>query len=490
MAESRFHQLENELAQNRDDMRSITVDMEAANEELQSANEELLSSSEEMQSLNEELETSKEELQSTNEELLIVNQELLDKQEEINAARFYAEAIVTTMREPLVILNRSLRIKTANASFYSKFNVDEKETENKLFYEIQNHQFNDRTLLSLLEEILPKKKRINDFELKLRFPSIGERIILLNARQILKEKTAEQLILLAIEDVTEKRQVEQRLQTFSDDLEIEVGQRTADLRHMNTQLEQFAYLTSHDLQEPLRKIVTFSTVIQQGHKEELSDELKTYLSKIEVAATRMRKLMQDLLQYSSLDKEGNSFPDTDLNEVLEDILNDYELYIKDKKAVIKTGPMPVIAAIPLQMTQLFSNLIGNALKFSAQTGVPRISITSRLLTGNEMKKFPALTGHADRKYERQYVELIFKDNGIGFDQKYADRIFIIFHRLHPQKLIQKKNVKDTMIAYEGTGIGLTLCKRIVDNHHGLIFCKAKEGKGAVFQVILPISRLE
>jgi len=204
--------LEKELSQTREDMRSITEDMEAANEELQSANEELQSSNEEMQSLNEELETSKEELQSTNEELIIVNQELLDKQEQLNTSRFYSEAIVTTMREPLVVLDKTLRVKTANASFYKKFNVDENETENELFYEIQNHQFDDTLLRSLLEKILPQKNRIEDFEINLRLPDKGVRIILLNARQIVNENKAEQLILLAMEDITDRVRAEKILE--------------------------------------------------------------------------------------------------------------------------------------------------------------------------------------------------------------------------------------------------------------------------------------
>ena len=209
--------LEKELSQTREDMRSITEDMEATNEELQSANEELQSSNEEMQSLNEEMETSKEELQSTNEELLIVNQELLDKQEELNTSRFYSEAIVTTMREPLVVLDKTLRVKTANASFYKKFNVDENETENELFYEIQNHQFDDTLLRSLLEKILPQKNRIEDFEINLRLPHKGERIILINARQIVNEKKAEQLILLAMEDITDRVRSEKQIQESAEE---------------------------------------------------------------------------------------------------------------------------------------------------------------------------------------------------------------------------------------------------------------------------------
>jgi two-component system CheB/CheR fusion protein len=196
-SKKRYEQLEKELSQTREDMRSITEDMEAANEELQSANEE-------MQSLNEELETSKEELQSINEELTIVNHEMLDKQELLNAARFYSESIVATLREPLVILNKSLRIITANASFYKKFNTEEQDVEGKVFYEIQNRQWDDETMRLLLEKILPQKEKLNDFEIIIDFPKLGKRHLLMNARQVVNEKTTEQLILLAIEDITEK----------------------------------------------------------------------------------------------------------------------------------------------------------------------------------------------------------------------------------------------------------------------------------------------
>ena len=211
-------QLEKELSQTREDMRSITEDMEAANEELQSANEELQSSNEEMQSLNEELETSKEELQSTNEELTIVNQELLDKQEQLNTSRYYAESIISTLREPLIVLDKGLRIKTANASFYKKFNAEELETEGNFFYEIQNAQWDDYEMRAMLENILPHKERLLDFEIILKFPSLGERHLLLNALKIKNDKTSEQLILLAIEDITERKTTEQKLITTAIEL--------------------------------------------------------------------------------------------------------------------------------------------------------------------------------------------------------------------------------------------------------------------------------
>ena len=206
-------QLEKQLSQTHEDMRSITEDMEAANEELQSANEELQSSNEEMQSLNEELETSKEELQSTNEELIIVNQELLDKQEQLNAARYYSDSIFTTIREPLIVLDKKLRIKTANASFYKKFNAEEHEIEGKLFYQIQNHQWDDSEMRSLLESILPQKDRLVDFEISIKFRTLGERHLLMNALQIKNDNGSEQLILLAIEDITERKTAEQKIET-------------------------------------------------------------------------------------------------------------------------------------------------------------------------------------------------------------------------------------------------------------------------------------
>jgi two-component system CheB/CheR fusion protein len=476
--QKRNEQLEKELLHNREDMRCITEDMEAANEELQSANEELQSSNEEMQSLNEELETSKEELQSTNEELIIVNQELFEKQEQLNASRHYAESIVTTIREPLVILDSSLCIKTANASFYKKFDVEEQDTEGELFFEIQDNQWDDRLMRSLLEKILPKKERLTDFEIILDFPSLGKRTLLLNARQILSEKISEKLILLAIEDITERKSAEKKLKTFAEELEKQVKERTAalkktneELKQTNMQLDQFAYVASHDLQEPLRKIITFSTLLQNKHTDGLGKEAKSYLKKVETASSRMSTLIRDLLNYSRLLQHENLFVATDLNEIFQNVLTDFELLVHEKKAEIIIDELPSIVAIPLQMNQLFYNLISNALKFSTDDVPPVIIITSRILSAKEIAKYPAFNPSIS------YIELIFKDNGIGFEQQYADKIFTIFQQLHN---------KGTFI---GTGIGLALVKKIIENHQGEIFADARESKGAEFYVILPVKQV-
>ena len=208
----RIAQLEKELAQSREDMRSITEDQEAANEELQSANEELLSSSEELQSLNEELETGKEELQSTNEELMIVNQEMVGLNEQVTAAKDYSEAIIANMHEPLLVLDKKLRIKTGNNAFYKTFRVNEKETEDVLIYDLGNKQWDIPELRRLLEKILPEKSVFNDFEVTHTFSSIGERIMLLNAREVINKNSSEKLILLSIEDVTERKHVQEKIE--------------------------------------------------------------------------------------------------------------------------------------------------------------------------------------------------------------------------------------------------------------------------------------
>jgi len=209
-SEARIVQLEKELSQARSDMRAITEEQETANEELQSANEELLSGSEELQSLNEELETSKEELQSTNEEIMIVNKELLDRNEQLNNSRLYVEGIVNTVRDPLLILDGNLVIKRATEGFYKKFQTDEKHTEGRYIYELGNGQWNIPQLKELLENILPERKELEDFEVTNAFPDVGKKTMLLNARQI-NSFNGESLILLAIEDITYKRKVEEGL---------------------------------------------------------------------------------------------------------------------------------------------------------------------------------------------------------------------------------------------------------------------------------------
>lgn len=207
-----INQLEKELAQAREDMRSITEDQEATNEELQSANEELQSGSEELQTLNEELETSKEELQSTNEELTSVNQELLSMNRNLITARNFAVDILETVREPWVVLDKDLRVKSGNSVFYKVFNTNEAEMENKSILTLGNKQWNVPKLEEKLKKVLTEKKNISDYEITLVFPVLGERTMLLNAREVVREEGGEKLILLVFGDITDKRMAEKSLE--------------------------------------------------------------------------------------------------------------------------------------------------------------------------------------------------------------------------------------------------------------------------------------
>jgi two-component system CheB/CheR fusion protein len=473
----RITELKKELAATREDMRSITEDQEASNEELQSANEELLSGTEELQSLNEELETSKEEIQTSNEELIIVNQELYDRNDQLNLSRLYAESIVTTIREPLIILNKDLRVRSANKSFYTKFQTSEEVTEGKLLYDLGNKQWDIPALRKMLEEILPEKTSIVDYEVVHNFPGMGGRTMLLNASQIFRDNNEDKLILLAIEDITDQRKIDKDLQRFSLELEKQVSERTfslkeanIDLGHSNENLEQFAYIASHDLQEPLRKIRTFSTLLHDRYNKELPDLAKDLITKIIISSERMSTLIKGVLNFSKILHGESAFEKVDLNLALEGILSDFDLLITEKNAVVYRERLPVIEAVPLQINQLFYNLISNALKFSKKEITPIITITSRMLTPEEVKQ------NKNIDHQHAYCEISFKDNGIGFEQQYADQIFLIFHRLHGRE------------QFIGTGIGLALCKKIVINHHGAITATSAEHEGALFTIVLPLQQ--
>ncbi len=461
--------LEKELSQTREDMRAITEEQEAANEELQSANEELLSSSEELQSLNEELETSKEETQSSNEELITVNQELLEKQEQINTMLLYAESITNTVREPLVVIDKAFYIKSINPAFEKKFNITKEDSAGKLIFEIKNKLFDNSQMRSLLEKVLPQQMELNDYEITIRLP-LGESTMLLNARQMINEKNKEQLILLAIEDITERKIREKKKKELSEELEQKVKERTLQLEQSHVQLDQFAHTTSHEFQEPLRKIITFSKILQDTKRNIDPKTVKDYLNKIEGASLRMTKLIHDMLNFAGVTNYEMLFVKTDLNEVLKGILFDFELLISEKKAKITIDKLPEIKAVPFQMNQLFYDLIHNALKFSKADVPPVIKISSRKLTKARLKL------HSDLNQSLTYYEIIFKDNGIGFDQKYGQQIFTMFQRLSRSG------------HYAGTGIGLAICKKIVQTYTGEIFAEGIENKGAIFHVLLPVQQ--
>lgn len=252
------------------------------------------------------------------------------------------------------------------------------------------------------------------------------------------------------------------LQQSAQELEQKVDERTAELLRKNNELEQFAYIASHDLQEPLRKIRTFSELLQKSMQGS-GNQANHYFEKIQSSAARMTVLIKDVLEYSRLSDPDARFVNTDLQAILKSTLTDFELLIEQKGAVVQSANLPVVRGIPLQIQQLFTNLIGNSLKFCEKD--PLIKISAAAVPVDELPE--------ELANDKAYIKLIFQDNGIGFEQQFSDRIFTIFQRLNDKK------------AYAGTGIGLALCKKIAENHHGLIQAEGELGKGATFTVYLP-----
>lgn len=246
--------------------------------------------------------------------------------------------------------------------------------------------------------------------------------------------------------------------------EDKMRQYTAELEVQNKELEQVAFVASHDLQEPLRKILTFSNLIQL-HPDD-TEMREKYFAKIDSSAQRMSELIRSILNHSRLSRGLHEIEQVNLNQVVEDVRSNFELLIAEKQADIQSDDLPVIEGVPLQIEQLFSNLVGNSLKFSGDN--PQISIRHQWLSNAEIHANPQLD------VRRKYINLVFADNGIGFEQQYADQIFTIFQRLNAKT------------AYEGTGIGLALCQKIVHNHQGIITAHSEPGKGATFSIILPV----
>lgn len=257
-------------------------------------------------------------------------------------------------------------------------------------------------------------------------------------------------------------------------LERKVAERTRELLEAireleisNNDLQQFTSVASHDLKEPLRKIQFFGNMLVE--RANLSEDLANYLEKIIRSSSRMSNLIDDLLSFASLSKP-NVFQLTDLNSIINDILIDLELTIAEKNAVVHIEPIPQLEVIPGLIRQLFQNLISNALKFSKTGTQPRIQIIADLVDQPSAEGKPVKDG--------TYCRIAISDNGIGFEERYAEKIFTIFQRLNG------------VSEYEGTGIGLAIAKKIVDRHNGMIMAKSLPGQGATFYVILPLRQNE
>ena len=349
--------------------------------------------------------------------------------------------VVAALREPLLVLDGRLRVHLANRAFYRVFGGSEDETLGREVFTLGGGAWDTPRLRTLLEEIVPKNAEFDDFEVEHEFPGVGRRVMLLNARRIDREGQPGNRILLAIEDITGRRRAEEELE-----------RRAAELGRSNAELERFAYVASHDLQEPLRMVSSYTQLLARRYEGQLDEQADKYIRYAVDGATRMQALINALLVYSRAGRQPRVAEPVASEEVLSAALRNLDAALAESDAAISNEPLPVVRGDPMQLMQVLQNLVGNAIKFRGEEP-PRVHIAAR----------------------RSGSEWVFsvRDNGIGIDPHHFERVFVIFQRLH------------TRAEHPGTGIGLALCRKIVEHHGGRMWVESAPGSGSTFFFTLP-----
>jgi len=349
----------------------------------------------------------------------------------------FLESIIDTVREPLIALDQDLRVVKVSRSFYDFFKVKPEETVGKLIYDLGNEQWNIPKLRELLETILPQKATFDDYEVEHKFDTIGRRTMLLNARQIQRAAGKERIILLAIEDVTERKAIEAGLEKTRKELEA-----------ANKELEAFTYSVSHDLRAPLRAIVGFSRILTDEHAAHLSPEVQRYLNLVLSNALQMNRLVDDLLSFSRFGRQAMAKSQVDPAVLVREAWDLLTSGQPERPLKMIVGGLPPCQGDRALLKQVFVNLLSNALKFTRQRDPAVIEV-----------------GSGRRDGETVYF---VRDNGAGFDMRYVGKLFGVFQRLHRSE------------DFEGTGVGLAIVQRIVLRHGGRIWAEGEADKGATF----------
>jgi len=371
--------------------------------------------------------TLKEELQNSNHSLAKMNE--------------LTSAIVDTTRYPLLVLNAELRVESANQAFFTAFRVPPAATIGRRIYQLGNNQWDIPELRRLLEEILPTNSVLDDFQVTHNFNDIGTRTMLVNARR-LHGAQSQPRIVLVLADITEQLRLAKDLKDTAD-----------ELSRSNAELDQFASVASHDLQEPLRMISNYIELLELRYTALFDDRARGYMRHVSSGAQRMAAMIKAILSYSQIGHQAASFTSFESAVPLHSALANLTSKIQEAEATITEGPLPRINADANQLNQLFQNLLGNALKFRSDKRPQAIHVSA--IESN--------------------IEWTFAiaDNGIGMDKEGCGKIFQLFQRLHNAQ------------QYPGTGIGLATCRKILDHHRGRIWVESSPDVGSTFYFTLP-----
>ena len=437
-------QLRTELAAATDYVYSLVESNHALAERLKDLQEEAQASTEEFLSTNEELQTTKEEIESTNQELVtlndqmrVTNQDLEHASVALQTSAKLTSAIVDTIRSPLLLLSSTLRVESANDAFLTLFSVDRKETIGQLVYDLGNGQLNIPELRRLLEDILPNHTSFDDFEVTHDFNHVGRKTMLLNARRLHGKDDESRLIVLVLDDITERTRVAKDLADL-----------TIELKRSNSELDQFAAVASHDLQEPLRMMSSFLGLLETRYALLFDERARGYMAHVTSGASRLSVMIDAILTYSRLGHEATDVQVIDSSVALRNALDNLSVKIEKTQATIIDKPLPNVSANREQLTQLFQNLISNGIKFRSADRLPVIRVEAK-------------------EYDREWIFAI-SDNGVGIKAEDFEKIFQLFQRVHTDRSVP------------GCGIGLATCKKIVEHHKGHIWVESKEDVGSTF----------
>ena len=371
------------------------------------------------------------------------------KERKAQKALKYAESIFETVREPLLVLDSCLRVVKVNRSFYDSFKVTPEETIGNFIYDLGNRQWDIPKLRSLLEAILLKDNKFDDYEVEHEFSNIGHKSMILNARRIHPEGIGAQMVLLAIEDITERKQAEGKVHALNQELERHI----TELQVVNEELKTFSYAVSHDLKAPLVTIGGFSRRLLEKYGDSLDEKGRQYLKMIHTSSLQMEELIRDLLDFFSSGREAVNFSSLKMKKMVGEVFDQLKEIYPKRKIHLRVKTMPDSKGDETMITQVLVNLLSNAIKYT------QLRETAVIEVG----------GWTEKEKNVYYV----RDNGIGFPAEYADRIFEVFERLH------------TSEKFEGTGVGLAIVKRVIDRHGGVVWAEGKVGEGATFHFTIP-----